>query len=143
MRFYNLQTGSYSAHTTLEGLFEMLCEGYCECGEGYDVFDTKDGKMKCINCWRLNNIEKISEQEMRDYIKANDYEIDDDEYTDMELQKLWDEFSDILINPETECIESAFLHFPAGTHREDIWHWFDEKYSLGIYYLLYPNEIDV
>ena len=36
------------------------------------------------------------------------------------------------MNPETECIEVEFQGFPAGTHREEIWHWFDERYSKGV-----------
>ena len=44
------------------------------------------------------------------------------------------------MDPETECLEEAFLHFPAGTIREDIWRWFDERYSLGVYHLLYPSD---
>lgn len=76
LKFYDTQTGRYSAHTTIEGLFEMLCEGYCECGEGYDVYDKKDDSMKCINCKRLNNLESISEEEMKDYIEQHEYLIE-------------------------------------------------------------------
>lgn len=57
--------------------------------------------------------------------------------TDHELRELWDRFGDVPMNPETECIESDFEIWPAGTHREDIWHWFDERYSGGVYELLY------
>lgn len=30
-------------------------------------------------------------------------------------------------NDETgsDCFEEPFLHFPIGTHREEIWHWFE------------------
>lgn len=78
MKFYHLDTGYCSAHDTLEGLFEMICESYCECGEGYDVYDEKDGKMKCLNCWRLNNMDKISEKEMRDEIEWHGYVIEEE-----------------------------------------------------------------
>lgn len=61
---------------------------------------------------------------------------------DAELEKLWDEFSDVPMNPDTEKMEDAFLHFPAGTPREDIWHWFDERYSKGISALLYGHGAD-
>ena len=40
------------------------------------------------------------------------------------IEKLWDEFSDIPMDPETEVIDEAFLHFPIGTPRMDIWNWF-------------------
>lgn len=49
----------------------------------------------------------------------------------------WLEFGDVPMNPETECIEAPFLHFPAGTHREEIWNWFEEYYRVPVYDLLY------
>ena len=56
---------------------------------------------------------------------------------DEELEKIWALFEDIPMNPETECMEEPFLDFPAGTHREEIWHWFDERYTGGVRDLLY------
>lgn len=56
------------------------------------------------------------------------------------LEKLWESFADIPMNPDTEEMEEPFLYFPAGTHREEIWHWFDERYSSGVYSLLYPSQ---
>lgn len=40
------------------------------------------------------------------------------------------------MEPESECVEEAFLDFPAGTHREDIWYWFDEQHSKGVGWLM-------
>lgn len=59
---------------------------------------------------------------------------------DAEIKELWEEFEDVPMNPETECMEEAFLGFPAGTHREEIWHWFDERYSKGVAHLAYMTE---
>lgn len=53
------------------------------------------------------------------------------------LEELWEVFGDIPMDPSTECIEAPFLHWPAGTHRETIWHEFDKLYSKGVVYLLY------
>lgn len=53
------------------------------------------------------------------------------------LEDLWAEFGDVPMNPETECMEAPFLGFPAGTFREDIWRWFDERYSKGVAGLMY------
>jgi len=52
------------------------------------------------------------------------------------LEKLWEKLEDIPMNPDTESIETDFFAFPAGTKREDIWHWFDERYSKGVAHLL-------
>lgn len=56
---------------------------------------------------------------------------------DEELEALWEQFGDIPMNPETECLEESFLHWEAGTHREIIWHWFDQQHSKGVAYLMY------
>ena len=56
---------------------------------------------------------------------------------DREVERLWDKFADVPMNPDTECMEAEFLDFPAGTPREDLWHWFDERHSKGVAHLLY------
>ena len=61
---------------------------------------------------------------------------------DIELETLWDEFADIPIDPETEKLEEPYLHFPAGTDREAVWHWFNNRHSKGVGYLLYGDGID-
>ena len=41
------------------------------------------------------------------------------------ILNLWDEFGNIPMDPETECMEESWHGFPKGTHREDIWEWFE------------------
>lgn len=45
---------------------------------------------------------------------------------------LWREFGDVPMNPETECIETEWCDFPAGTFREDIWHWLEAQTGLSV-----------
>lgn len=57
-----------------------------------------------------------------------------------ELQKMWEEFGNIPIN-EKEQIVFNFYSWPAGTEREDIWHWFDENCPNNLYNdLMFPKE---
>lgn len=56
---------------------------------------------------------------------------------DGELEELWEQLEDVPMNPETECIEEPYIGFNAGTHREEIWHWFDDRHSKWVYYLMY------
>ena len=56
------------------------------------------------------------------------------------LEELWKRFGDVPMDPSTETMEAPFLDFPAGTSRVDIWHWFDERHSKGIAYLIYNEE---
>lgn len=60
--------------------------------------------------------------------------------TDKGYEALWQMLGDIPMDPKTERIEEDFIGFPKGTPREDIWHWFDERYSKGVSALLYGGE---
>jgi len=42
------------------------------------------------------------------------------------------EFGDVPMDPDTECIEEKWNEFPAGTHREEIWTWFEETYGVSV-----------
>lgn len=53
------------------------------------------------------------------------------------VEALWEEFGDVPMNPETECIEEPWNGFPAGTNREEIWHWFEETFSVSVDDLMY------
>lgn len=66
--------------------------------------------------------------------KSNDkfHIIDGQGRSKMMAQYKWDEFSDIPMNPESECIEVEWNDFPAGTHREEIWHWFEETFCVSV-----------
>ena len=67
-------------------------------------------------------------------------EVDMEKVTDGVLEKLWNEFGDVPMNLETECIESDWRKWKAGTHREEIWSWFDEHYSKGVAALMNGGE---
>lgn len=56
------------------------------------------------------------------------------------LKALWNEFGAVPMNPETECIETDWREWKAGTFREDIWHWFDERYSGGVARLMFGRK---
>lgn len=48
------------------------------------------------------------------------------------VKDLWLEFGDVPMNPETECIETEWNGFLPGTHREEIWHWFEETFNISV-----------
>ena len=48
-----------------------------------------------------------------------------------ELKQLWEEFGNVPID-NNDNIEKAFLDFPKGTDRFEIWHWFDEQCPNGV-----------
>ena len=48
------------------------------------------------------------------------------------IKDLWMDFGDIPMNPGTECIEEEWNGFATGTHREEIWLWFEETYGASV-----------
>jgi hypothetical protein len=62
------------------------------------------------------------------------------EEIDTKLEKVWDELEDVLFdeddNGELVLADNWYL-FAKGTSREDIWHWFDERHSKGVAWLLH------
>lgn len=59
--------------------------------------------------------------------------------SDREMEKLWEELTDVPIDEE-ECLDVDWRDWPKGTHREEIWHWFDENHSKGVAWLMYEYE---
>lgn len=53
------------------------------------------------------------------------------------LNDLWEDFGDVPMNPDTEEIEVSWNGFPAGTHREAIWRWFEITFDISVAELLY------
>lgn len=56
---------------------------------------------------------------------------------DLRVKDLWKRFGDVPMNPETECLEESFMHFPVGTHREEVWHWFEQTFNVRVFDLMY------
>lgn len=54
-----------------------------------------------------------------------------------EVKELWEEFGNVPMNPETEEVEEQWRQFPAGTHREEIWQWFEDSYDISVADLIY------
>ena len=81
----------------------------------------------------------------RDAISSSEYQVIRDGLEeietlrdrDMALEEMWRQFADVPMNLETECIEEEFFGWGPGVSREEIWHWFDQRHSKGIAYLLY------
>ena len=87
----------------------------------------------------IDQLHSESRLEYPDYCTIHDGldEIDTLRDRDEVLEELWAQFADIPMNPETECIEAPFMGWGVGISREEIWHWFDERHSKGVVYLLY------
>ena len=44
---------------------------------------------------------------------------------------LWEKLTDIAID-ENDNIDQDFLHFKKGTHKFEIWHWFEDEFDLSV-----------
>ena len=52
------------------------------------------------------------------------------------IENVFSMFGDVGCNDD-EQIDEEFLGFPVGTYRSEIWHWFDEVYTDGVYKLMF------
>ena len=62
-----------------------------------------------------------------------------EDVNDREVENLWDELEDVPID-ENDCLDVAWQGWDKGTHREEIWHWFDERHSKGVGWLMNEYE---
>ncbi len=49
------------------------------------------------------------------------------------IRDLWNALGNINVHEDEDgalVTEQQFLHFPPGTDREDIWHWFEETFDI-------------
>ncbi len=65
------------------------------------------------------------------------------EELDTYLEEKWDELTDVPFNENEEgelFLEGNWFMFDKGKSREEIWHWFDERHSKGVAWLLYDYQ---
>lgn len=96
--------------------------------------------MSILQLHALDALSRVKNKIVREDFAAIFYgliEVETLEERDRKIEAIWELFEDVPMNPETECIEKAFWCFPAGTDRYTIWHWFDDRHSKGVHYLLY------
>ena len=56
--------------------------------------------------------------------------------SDRHIESVFSIFGDVGCDKD-EAITEEFLGFPIGTYRSEIWHWFDEVYTDGVYKLVF------
>lgn len=104
---------------------------------GYDKMftasfcDTLEEAKKCIRVWEEHYHQRVILSRIARYSEAGTEYIRDK--LNMGLVKdLWQDFGEVPMDPETECIEETWGFFHKGTHREDIWEWFEEEFEVSV-----------
>ena len=59
----------------------------------------------------------------------------EDMMTNTCVRMLWKKLGDIPTD-DKDCIELPFQHFQVGTHREEIWHWFEDSFGIAVFDLM-------
>jgi len=72
------------------------------------------------------------------YCKDCRYKCKED-VNDREVENFWDELEDVPVD-ENECLDIDWQSWSKGTHREEVWHWFDEHHSKGVGLLMNEYE---
>lgn len=100
--------------------------------------------MKTEAISRLNRLHQENRIDFGDYSAIHDglTEIETLRDRDEALEELWAQLSDVPTDPETGCLSEPFMGWGKGTDIEEIWHWFDQRYSNGVAYLMYRGAED-
>lgn len=88
----------------------------------------------------LNELYVSGDETQKEYLYYQEYLEKNLKTVQEEIKELWEEFGAVPMDPETECIEEDWNGFPAGTFREDIWHWFEETYDVNVAKLMYEDD---
>lgn len=96
-------------------------------GNVYEVIDEVGDSITLKGVGRVDVIFTLPRWMLRNYQEVSD-----------ELSALWEKFGDVPIN-ENEEIDEDFYIWCKGTPREEIWHWFDERFPNGVAYLMYKT----
>ena len=113
---------SYDFQDNMVGLFGSYNYAFhSENGDGYDDFG-----------FDITNLDSETIKYLEGVLKPE---------RDVFIKEKWAEFADVPFNdsdPAADmCLENDWWLFKSGTCREEIWHWFDDKYTKGVYHLLY------
>lgn len=85
----------------------------------------------------LTNLAYTVDVEGTDWIEIADNVLTlPDNPTPEDLSELWGLLGNVPVNNDGE-IENRFFEYPAGTHREEIWQWFDQHHPEGVVKLMY------
>lgn len=104
------------------------------------IFDEPHGNI-CMGNYgasatRIHSLQENTVEEIAEIIQF--WLEDESGYTidklcvEIPVVELWKEFGEVPMNPDTEEIESEWNGFLAGTHREEIWHWFEETFDVSV-----------
>lgn len=91
-----------------------------------------------------NDIEDMKMFKDKRYILPGDTKNDLQKKLDKMLEVLWEELEDVPFYERDgiEYLDDDYLDFQVETTtKEAIWHWFDERHSKGVHFLLYEYKI--
>ena len=122
-------------------IFEAINSDITGCSDFSIVRITRDTEEECDK--EINGQISDGYFEDKNVDKIMDLTHRDKDIVSMKKKKadeLWEKFADIPIDPETERIEEPFTSFDIGTHKEKIWHWFEDTFDISVHELIYSDD---
>jgi hypothetical protein len=107
--------------------FDLMMKFECEDVSDVEVLQLFADLIGSGDAWALQGVYGRT----ANHIIQQGYLYPDGSYTPKSATILWDALGDTPID-DNECIELEYLHFSAGTDREEIWHWFEETFGLTV-----------
>ena len=56
------------------------------------------------------------------------------------IRRLWESLGNVPINPKNETLDARWGGFYPNTKRENIWHWFEDRFDIKVADLMYPPQ---
>lgn len=112
--------GMYETGGMEPWLYEYMANSEKVMGNILQTFDEMEDCNTAFNTTLENAVEKVSGEIS---------------LTDKVLEFLWGRLGDVPVDDDG-CLIDCFMGYETGIHREDIWQWFDARYSKGVVYLM-------
>jgi hypothetical protein len=129
---------SIKAMELMAQAYQLMSETWEEADDN-DILHLFDGAMVTTIREGVQNVSAMSWDEASFQLKhevIEELKEQQKQANDKYLEFLWNNFGDNVHINEDDEITSDFRDWEEGTHREEIWHWFDEQHSRGVAYLM-------
>ena len=106
-------------------------------------FRTLGKARKHIDVWEKSGMKIIKWMIKAQELETNSMDLVDSHVHFGRVKDLWSSLADVSIDPETECLTHPWSDFCVGTHREEIWHWFELEFNVSVAEQLLGHEDEV
>lgn len=108
----------------------------------YSACRTLEKAREQFDIWEKHGM-KLVKKMVKVQTETNNTELAESHVHFGRVKDLWSSLADVSIDPDTECFTEPWGEFCVGTHREEIWHWFEDEFNVSVAEQLLGHEDEV